>query len=461
MPLFSLLRNAEPIAPPDYPVLAGEPVLRPLDATEWNMERLNRVSNGAGCVYQLVRGRGPLTEERLCTAVEAVTRRHPMLGARIVRARDEDDAPLLYVRGGAPQVAFVDVDGLDDRYLEIVEADMNAGPSPCWRTSPFRFACLADAARPERWVLVLAGPHAHCDGISLAWLAHELLEAIATNEVDAPLPLRSIEIGPLPEREVEASGPATPRFVAPEADVPAEPGRRDLVQTGLMQTRLTPEATRALVHAVQRNGLTVHGAIGAAVHVALAARHATVTGESPYGVYRAGSPVSMRAHVEPPLSDADIRMAVDVAFTDLAVGADERFWSLARSFGSAVREQIDTRDILRSWNRTTKKDRELGSTGVPVPLISNVGRSVLQPVYGPLNVEDVAGAMATHGMFQIDMLFTTFDGRLGGCFYFETPTVSRTSMTRLMCQTMGILADPEVHEGDPSIAALLGAPSYP
>ena len=64
--------------------------------------------------------------------------------------------------------------------------------------------------------------------------------------------------------------------------------------------------------------------------------------------------------------------------------------------------------------------------------------------------------MATHGMFQIDMLFTTFDGQLGGCFYFETPTVSRASMTRFMRHTMDILASPEVHEGDQSIAALLG-----
>ena len=455
MPFSSLIRGSEPIAPPDYPVLAGEPVLRALDPTEWNMERLNRVSNGAGCVYQIVRGRGPLTEARLRTAVEALTRRHPMVGARIVREHDEDDAPLLYVRGGTPQVAFVDVAGLDDCYLEVVEADMNAGPSPCWRASPFRFACLADAQDPERWVLVLAGPHAHCDAISLSWLAHEILETIATDEVGDPLPLRSIQIDPLPEREVETSEPASPRFVAPEADVPAEPERRNLVQTGLMQDRLSAEATRTLVRAVKRNGLTVHAAIGAAVHIALAARHASVAGESPYGVYRAGSPVSMRPHIAPPLADADIRMAVDVAFTDTAVSADEGFWSLARRFGMAVREHIDTGDILRSWNRTTKKARESGSTGVPIPLISNVGLSVVRPAYGPLIVEDVAGAMATHGMFQIDMLFTTFDGHLGACFYFETPTVSRTSMTRFIRHTMAILASSEVHEGDPPTAVLL------
>lgn len=455
MPSPSLLRDPEPIAPPDYPVLADELVLRPLDPTEWNMERLNRVSNGAGCVYQIVRGQGALSEARLREAVETLTIRHPLLGARIVRERDSGDAALLYVLAGAPQVTFTEVVGLDDRYLEIVEADMNAGPAPCWRVPPFRFACLAEATQPERWVLVLAGPHAYCDGISLAWLAHELLVAIETGEVGDPLQLRSIEIGRLPEREAEASGPTNVRYVAPETEVPSEPGRRSLVRTKLKKASLAPEATGALMQAVKRNGLTAHGAIGAAAHLALASRHAEVTGESPYGVYRAGSPVSMRPHVDPPLAEADIRMAVDVALTDMAVDGSESFWSLARRFGVAVREQIENGDILRSWNRTTRKDREVGSTGVPLPLISNVGRSVLRPNYGPLTIEDVSGAMATHGMFQIAMLFTTFNGRLGACFYFEAPTVGGESMTQVVHRTLAILASPAVHGGDPSISSLL------
>jgi hypothetical protein len=455
MPAASLLREPEPIEPPDYAVLTDEVVQRPLDPTEWNMERLNRVSNGAGCVYQIVHGRGPLGETRLRDAVEAVSRRHPLLGARIVRENDSAEAALLFVRGGAPQVAFTEIVGLEDRYLEIIEADMNAGPSPCWRTSPIRIACLTEATNPERWVLVLAGSHSSCDGISLAKLAHELLLAISTGEVGDPLRLRSIEIGRLPERAVEATASTDVRYVAPETEVPSEPGRRSLVRTKLKKASLTQEATRALMEAAKRNGLTVHGAIGAAAHLAFAARHAEVTGGSPYGIYRTGSPVSLRPHVAPPLADADIRMAVDVALTDLAIDGSEGFWSLARRFGVAVRAQIDNGDILRSWKRTTRKDRNIGSTGVPVPLISNVGRSVIQPNYGRFAIEDVAGAMATHGMFQIAMLFTTFCDRLGACFYVEAPTVSDTSMTQIMGRTMDILASPEVHEGNPSIDVLL------
>lgn len=455
MPSSSLLRDPEPIAPPDYPVLADELVLRPLDPTEWNMERLNRVSNGAGCVYQIIRGQGLLSEVRLREAVEALTIRHPLLGARIVRERDSGDSALLYVRAGAPQVAFTEAVNLKNRYLEIIEADMNAGPTPCWRTSPFRFACLTEATNPEQWVLVLAGSHASCDGISLARLAHELLLAIATGEIGDALQLRSIEIGRLQEREVEATDPSNVRYVAPEVEVPAEPGRRTLVGTKLKEASLTPEATRDLMQAVRRKGLTAHGAIGAAAHLALAARHTEVTGESPYGVYRVGSPVSMRPHVDPPLAESDIRMAVDVALTDMAVDGSEGFWSLARRFGVAVREQIENGDILRSWNLTTRKDREVGSTGVPIPLISNVGRSVLRRNYGPLTIEDVSGAMATHGMFQIAMLFTTFNDRLGACFYCETPTVGEESMTQVLHRTLAILSSPEVHGGNPSISSLL------
>lgn len=451
-----LLREQEPIAPPDYPILTNEAVLRPLDPTEWNMERLNRVSNGAGCVYQIVQGRGSLREARLRDAVNALTQRHPLLGTRIVREDHSSEAALLFVRAGAPQVVFAEVDGLGDRYLEIIEADMNAGPTPSWRSSPFRFICLTDAADPERWMLVVAGSHACCDGISLACLAHELLLAVSTGGVGDTLALRSIEIGQLPDRKTETSGPSDVRVVAPEVAVPAEPGRRSLVRTKLKQVSLTHEDTKALMQAVKRNGLTAHGAIGAAAHLALAARHAELTGTSPYGVYSAGSPVSIRSQVAPPLSDADIRMAVDVALTNITVSGNEGFWSLARRFGVAVREQIDNGDILRSWRHTTRKDRELGSTGVPLPLISNVGRSVVQSNYGQLSIENVAGAMATHGMFQIAMLFTTFDDRLGACFYAETPTVSEASVVQVMRRTINILASQEVHEGNPSNTKLLG-----
>ena len=455
MPSPFRLREHEPIEPPDYPILTSEVVLRALDPTEWNMERLNRVSNGAGCVYQIVRGRGTLNELRLRAAVEALAKRHPLLGARIVRENNSGDAALLYVRAGAPEVAFAQVFGLNDRYLEIIEADMNAGPTPCWRASPFRVACLTEASDPERWVLVLAGAHASCDGISLAYLAHELLLAIATGMVGDPLQLKSIEIRSLPEQEAATSGPANVRYVAPEAEVPADPGRRSLVRTKLKKASLTPEATKALMKAVKRHDLTAHGVIGAAAHLALAARHAEVTGEPPYGVYRSGSPVSMRPHLDPPLASADLRMAVDVALTDRVVEGKDGFWSLARHFGKAVREQIANRDILRSWNRTTRKDREVGSTGVPLPLISNVGRSVIQPNYGSLTIEEVGGAMATHGMFQIAMLFTTFHDHLGAYFYVETPTVGESSMALVVQRTMSILANREVQDGDPSIAALL------
>ena len=43
----------------------------------------------------------------------------------------------------------------------------------------------------------------------------------------------------------------------------------------------------------------------------------------------------------------------------------------------------------------------------------------------------------------------------GRLFLFRDPSMSRLSMTRFMHHTMGILASTEVHEGDPSIAALL------
>ncbi|MFW5877351.1 MAG: phthiocerol/phthiodiolone dimycocerosyl transferase family protein [Myxococcota bacterium] len=455
------LRDPEPLTPPDYPLHTGEPLLRELDPTEWNMERLNRVSNGAGCVYQLVRGRGPLRVDDFRASVGVLTERHPLLGARIVRMGDDARSPLAYVRGTeGPAIAVVRTQGLDTSCRAIIEADMNAGPSPCWRTSPFRIALIEDTEVRDAWALIVAGPHAHCDGISLAGIAHELLALLGGDQLGPPLPLASIHVphATASMSDGDATPPVSPRMVAPEEKVPGTPERASVVRTGLLEATLDREATASLIDAVKSHGITVHGAIGAAVHLAHAERHAKVTGDDAFGTYRAGTPVSMRPHLDPPLSSADLRMAVDVALTDTRVGPEDTFWQLASRFGGAIREQIRTGAILQSWNRTERKDRHAGSTGVPLLLISNVGRSEIRPRYGDLEIHAVAGSMATHGMFQINMLFTTFDGRLGGTFYFEEPTVSRESMRAFVERVVRILGGPKVHDGDPTVAELLRAP---
>lgn len=454
------LRPTEPLEPPDYPLHAGEPLFRELDPTEWNMERLNRVSNGAGCAYQVIRGRGPLETEALRTAVADLSARHPLLRSRIVRLGEGERASLAFSDGRTgPEPVIASMNDLQGNWTELIERDMNAGPSPCWRTSPFRISLVRDTEDPDHWLLVVAGPHAFCDGISLAALGGELLRSLSGERIGGELELRSIPPSGTDAAPSSSSAPVEtppPRLVAPEAQIPAKPERAALVHTGLVVGRLDPERTLAMVRAGKTRGITAHGAIGAAVHLAHAARHAELTDDGPYGNYRSGSPVNLRPHVSPALAPNDLRMAVDVAFVNTPVLEDDTFWGLAERFGGLVKGAVSSGAVLASWDETERRDRQVGSVGVPLLLISNIGRSNLAGQYGDLHIEDVGASMATHGMFQINMAFTTFAGSLGGSFYFETPTVSKASMRSFVDRTFAILGDPAIVHGDPTIADLLG-----
>ena len=451
------LRPREPIDAPDYPQHAGEPVLRELDPTEFNMERLNRVGNGAGCAYQCAVGRGALSDEVVTKAVEELAARHPLMRARVVRSGEGDAEKLVFVDAGAkPELTITEMPELSRRWPELMEADMNAGPSPCWRTPPFRVALVRDTADPELWLLSLAGPHAFFDGISLGAVIGELLERLGGAKTGPALELREIPPTGAEAPTASGGGDQAPRFVAPEADIPSVPERVHQVQTGLIVEHLSAEQTRAMIQAGKARGITAHGTIGAAVHLAHAARHAALTGESPFGIYRSGSPVNLRPHVKPPLAPNDLRMAVDVAFLNTELRAQDSFWGLAERFAREVHQAVNSGAVLASWDQTQRRDRNVGSTGVPLLLISNIGRSHLSPSYGPLELEDVNACMATHGMFQINMALTSFRGRLGGSFYFETPTVSHASMRKFVDLTFSLLGSAKLHEGNPSLGELLG-----
>lgn len=55
--------------PYEYDQVPAAEVLRPLDPTEHDMERLNRVGGGAGLVYQTARVRGRIARAELEAAV--------------------------------------------------------------------------------------------------------------------------------------------------------------------------------------------------------------------------------------------------------------------------------------------------------------------------------------------------------------------------------------------------------
>jgi len=139
------------------------------------------------------------------------------------------------------------------------------------------------------------------------------------------------------------------------------------------------------------------------------------------------------------VSPDELRMAVDVVVSRIVVEPGASFWELARRAGDDVTQAVAKGRPVSSYFRA--KPRDFGDTplGIPVPLLSNLGRVGLRTQYGPLRVLELNGAMTTHGSFQLVMLCLTFDERLSLSFYCETPTVSREALERFAARVLEIL----------------------
>lgn len=475
--------------PYQYDEVPANQILRPLDPTEHNMERLNRMGSGAGVVYQTARVRGRLDRAALQAAVARLTR-HGALRARVVRGPDG-----LLAFAAVPDVR------LEIRWIHEparawprhVEADMNAGPVASQRGPAFRVFVLG---KGDEHAITLAAPHHVWDGVSSVALMRELLEQIARPRPLPPLELRAVDspfVANAPaeqrarlrelEREVVAWAAADPfreerrealsaaleelelellaigddrsrpgelldlqrllgeverarrssQTIAADADPGPPPGRARRVGTGLITDVIGPEVMTPLAMEARKRGLTLHGALGGAMLFAHTARHWGLTG-LPDGQQRFPicSPVNLRRQFHPPLAEDDVRMAVDVALTVVPVGPADAFWQVAARFGAAVTREVERRRSLGSWFRTEPRSMELPLAGVPIPLLSNLGRVIAAPEPGGLELVELHACMSTHSMFQIAMLVQTLGEAANVCYYHELPTVSRDSMSRLV-----------------------------
>jgi hypothetical protein len=179
---------------------ATSPVLRALDPTEHNMERLNARARGSGRTYYTLLVEGPLSRVSLSRALDALVRRHPLMRVRIVR--DEHNA-LFYAptRGdrddGTASVPLSYTVADLSAWPGLVDGDMNAGSIASESGPLFAFAVieppgLADGASGRR-VMVMVAHHGTSDAVSSIALLHELLEQLARPHTPASLddrPLR-------------------------------------------------------------------------------------------------------------------------------------------------------------------------------------------------------------------------------------------------------------------------------
>jgi hypothetical protein len=223
-------------------------------------------------VTMVARIRGNVTENMLTSALSRVRLRHPNLRVRIVV--DDDGNPWFTSEGaGEIQVEVVPREAEDD-WIGVVQKSCQI-PFEFDTRPAIRFVLIQSPARCE---LVILCHHILCDGLSLAYLARDLMEHLGDPDREVEVLPDPVPIGRdnMPE---DVSLNAVARLFVNRINKKWEPERvlfdqedyRDLVQAywshyqhQVLTEELSEAQTRALVERCRKETVTVNSALAAA-----------------------------------------------------------------------------------------------------------------------------------------------------------------------------------------------------
>ncbi|MFF7633254.1 short-chain dehydrogenase [Kitasatospora sp. NPDC008050] len=425
------------------PGAAGE-VRRPLGPMErwyWICDQLSPLN-----VVARVHLRGALPAGALDRAGAALVLENPLLRVAVA-ARPDGSRPRFVAAGdGRIPVRTVRADGppCSGRWAQEVDAVELVTPLDR-RSGPLAriVDVVHDPGTPEECHdLLLTVSHVIADGTTVLELLRRLVESAhdpapgpARPALPPPEALLPRRINGLPRAAHLALAIAAEQFALLAArpwrltpPVPLQPQHR---RTRLLHRELDAGQLAALTDRCHREGTTVHGALAAALALAVAGAQA------PAGTRTVciGSPVDFRTHLVPPVGPRDAGAYVATVPTYVRVGPAAGLWAAARGVTRDLRRSVRSRRHLalvsllrlmsppsaaRSARAVTAVDRQgpgnvcLSNLGV-VDFPDRVGRwelSGAQFVAG-ISVSGYLVATVNTSHAALHWNFTYIDGALG------------------------------------------------
>jgi hypothetical protein len=374
-------------------VLAITPeVRRPLSPAErwfWITDQISPLN-----VIARVRLTGYMPDGLLRRAAASLAAEHPLLRVAIRADLNGTDPAFVPSSQAIPIHA---VRGDDTEWEHHVE-EHELTTSLDWRSGPLvRIVDVVSDAPQEAHDLVLTMSHVIADATTALSLLRRLVEhadrlAAAAGADDLVASRRVVgaaeDLLPVRYRRPWAIASATgiadqlatalawPGRLTPESMVP--PSRR---RTRLARRTLTSIQVDALMRRCRQEGVTVHGALAAAMAMAIgptAARRAS-------GRICIGSPINFRAELTPPIAADEAGCYVATVPSIVRFGGDRDLWSIARQINRSLRRRTRFEQHLAllfalrlicpaSVAKSSKVFRLMELSGLLNVCISNVGR---------------------------------------------------------------------------------------
>lgn len=299
----------------------------------------------------VARIKGDVSEDALREAVAKARLRHTNLRARIVEG---EDGALWLTSDGAGEIAVEVIPRESEDHWVRVHHALTQRPFAFDVRPPIRFVLVHSPAISE---LLIVCHHIICDGLSLAYLARDILSYLGdpAQEVEVlpdPLPV-SLETIP-----AEVSVNALVRFFIKRINRKwqADAATFDLedyrsiaaaywanFQHRVIPVELTEDQTTALVERCRAESVTVNSALAAA----FAGAQVAVLGEQPY-LSKIGVAASLRDRLREPAGEA-MGFYAGVVLVDFRYDTGAAFWENARRFHARARSLYTDRNMFSDF----------------------------------------------------------------------------------------------------------------
>jgi NRPS condensation-like uncharacterized protein len=328
---------------------------------------------------------GQFSVDQLRTALRQVQQRHPLLRVRI-----ETDAM------GSPKFVETDAEipirpvarAEDQQWQQEAAGELSR--SLDWQTAPLiRVVLLQSETESD---LILVCHHTIADGLSAVYLMRDIIQGLAgerfeRSELSTVVSLESALPGsePYPDKTLKPTD-----YVPPQSRC-SPPHIRPVV--------LSTELTQQLIQRSRTEQTTVHGAISAALLLALAPQFGNSIG--------CLHPVNVRSHLSLPMPDG-VGLYVSFCTTAHSLQAGSEFWDVARS----VKSQLSQIDIAQQLIEERQRRQPMVShltdaaafiaalqSQYPYRLtVTNLGRVDMAQQYGNIRIAALYAPVAMSGM---------------------------------------------------------------
>ena len=425
---------------------------RKLAPTEQSMEIINRCA-GSFNIVTISRIQGGLKEEIVRQALDLIQTRHSRLNSCIVGSLNS----LRFVFGAIKIPLRVVFKESIEQWQEVVLEELN---QPICSDKCLIRTVLITFPNNQLNYLLITLHHAISDGISSVQLHSEIL-AYCQKIVERKIENNICSLHPLPD--IQELMPKSmqgkialiksilfllrfqlklslhrSKYLKFEKYVPIE-----LRRCNMIQRKFNKEITTKLVARCRKENTTVHGALCAAMMLAVARKIRSKNDEVLPII--CNSPVDLRKHFQPEVAKENLGMLFSAITTLHKLDININLWNLARDVREQIKINLENENIFHIVLMSKKIYKTFLSHPNKAPVtmnVSNIGRIDIPSNYGLFQLEEISFVFtqaAFGGVFGAAI--TTFQDMMILNFMFSEPSISKETIESLVNDTIFCIVD--------------------